>query len=86
MEGIRMNSLEKSSQLGFFWQNLEFNFRFHPRYWGFALSFRGYDSRRYFYKTFRFRFVFIQIFFPCCLVRKPGPFAPIHAHLVRPSL
>ncbi|SHG04191.1 hypothetical protein SAMN05444274_1257 [Mariniphaga anaerophila] len=73
MESIRMNTLKESTQLGFFYKNLELNFLFHPRHWKFALTFRKQETKSYCYRTFRFRFLFIQFFFPLMLVRKLEP-------------
>ena len=72
MQGIRKNTLEKTSPFEFFWKNFEFNFLFHPRYWNFKIHISNCftDSRSYSFKEFKFSFLFIHCYFPHSLVRK----------------
>jgi hypothetical protein len=81
LEGIRMTTseLNKCSQLKFFLRNLEVNFIFNPRHWGFALTCNKNGSWKYSYTIFRFRFLFIHIFSMIKLVRKPA--AQVHSSL-----
>lgn len=71
MEGILIITLESGSKWNFFWKNCNFNFLFHPRHWGFRFRINKHIDRKYEYSTLVIRFLFIQLFCPLNLVRKP---------------
>ena len=80
MEGILIKTLESGSQWNFFWKNCNFNFLFHPRHWNFRFHLKRTKERKYEYSTVTIHFLFIHLFCPLNLVRKPVDFHFRHLH------